>query len=140
MMKLFVLAMVFMVPVVVSAQGSGSIEPPPRTSPNESANREDNFVVTRSETGTIVGLKEGILTIKTKKDKEISVALANSTTFRIGKNKIDSDELAEGMFEPGKQVKITYRPFSDRKSRVDKVAVEVRFNDEKDKQKPVISG
>lgn len=130
-------AVVLFVPATAFAQGSGSIEPSPRTPPNEGIHDESNFVVTRSATGTIVGLKEGILIIKTEKNKEVRVGLLSGTKYKLGKKKLDASELTEDLFKEGRAVKITYVPFVDKQSRIDKAAVEVRFIEAKEsKEKP----
>ena len=135
--KIFVFAAVLFVPAIVLAQGSGSSEPPSRPPINEGIRDESDFVVTRSTAGTIVGLKEGILTIKTDKDKEVRVALVKQTKFKLGKKTLDSKELNEDLFKQGQAVKIVYVAFADKQSRVDKAAVEVRFvEDKKSKEKP----
>lgn len=133
---LFAVVVLF-VPAIAFAQGSGSIEPTPRTPPGEGIRDESNFVVTHSATGTIVGLKEGILIIKTEKNKEVRVGLLNSTKYKLGKKKLDASELSDDLFKEGRQVKITYAPFADKKFPVDKVALEVRFIEAKEaKEKP----
>ncbi len=134
----FLLFTVFLfIPAAVFAQGSGSYEPSaPRPQTAESLRTESNFVVTRSVTGTIVSLKDGVLTIKTDKNKEIQVGILKSTQFKIGKKKVDNSELEDKLFDSGNSVKITYQPFEDK--RVDKVALEIRFAENKDKEKPVI--
>lgn len=137
-MKLFLFAAILFVPAAVFAQGSGSIEPPRPPSNVGFPEDDNNFVVTRSTSGTIVGLKEGILTIKTDKDKEVQIALAKETKFKLGKKSLNSDELSDELFKEGKSVKITYKPFADRKARFDKVAVEIRFEQDKEKKKPSI--
>ncbi len=129
---------VLMVPAAVFAQGSGSAAREPRPQPNESVRDDSNFVIPVSFTGTIVGLKEGILTLKNQKGKELRVALGSKTVYRIGKKKIDQAELEDKLFAEGSAVKITYLPFIDKQNRADKLAVEVRFAEEKDKQKPVL--
>lgn len=137
--KLFLFAAILFIPAAVFAQGSGSSYPPQRPPSNVGfPDNEDNFVVTRSTSGTIVGLKEGILTIKTDKNKEIQIALVKETKYKVGKKTLNSDELSDDLFKEGKSVKITYKPFADRKSRFDKVAVEIRFDKDKEKKKPEI--
>lgn len=138
--KLFLFAAILFVPAAVFAQGSGSSYPPPQPGGSAGAvfGEEDNFAITRSTSGTIVGLKEGILTIKTDKDKEVQIALAKETKFKVGKKSLNSDELSDDLFKEGKSVKITYKPFADRKAKFDKVAVEVRFEKDKEKRKPTI--
>ena len=135
--KLFLFAAILFIPAAVFAQGSGSSYPPPQPS-GAVFGDDENFVVTRSTSGTIVGLKEGILTIKTDKDKEIQIALVKETKYKVGKKTLNSDELSDDLFKEGKSVKITYKPFADRKSRFDKVAVEIRFDKDKEKKKPEI--
>ena len=134
--QIFLFIITLFVPVVVFAQGSGSVEPPPRPPLNEGIRDESNFVVTRSASGRIVGLNEGILVIKTQKDKEVRVAIVKQTKFRLGKKNLKADELSEDLFKEGQLVKITYLPFEDKKKRVDKVALEIRFVEEKSKEKP----
>lgn len=129
---------VLMVPAPIFAQGSGSSAPEPRPSLSEGIRDDSNFVIPSSTTGTIVGLNQGILTIKNQKGKELRVALGSKTVFKIGKKKIDRSELEETLFAEGRPIKITYLPFIDKQNRADKLAVEVRFAEEKDKQKPVL--
>lgn len=129
---------VLLAPAAIFAQGSGSSQPEPRPRGNEGIRDESNFVIPTSFTGTIVGLKEGILTIKNQKGKELRVALVNKTVYKIGKKKIDASELEDKLFAEGSSIKISYLPFEDKQKRVDNVAVEVRFAEEKDKQKPVL--
>ncbi len=135
--KLFLFAAVLVVPAAAFAQGSGSSYPPPQPS-GVGFGDEGNFAVTRSTSGTIVGLKEGILTIKTDKDKELQIALVKETKFKVGKKTLNSDELSNELFKEGNPVKITYKPFADSKARFDKVAVEIRFDKDKAKKKPEI--
>ncbi len=141
-LKSMLFTALLLVPAAVFAQGSGSAESYPSTSPRGTAEErgfgDSNFVVTRSESGTIVGLKEGVLTIKTKKNKEIRVGLIDKTKYKIGKKSIDNNELELSMFEEGREIKITYVPINDQRNRIDKVAVEVRLSDDKDKKKPVL--
>ena len=122
-------AFVLLVPAVASAQGSGSSEPSPRPPSGEGIREESNFVVTRSASGTIVGLNEGILTIKLEKNKEVRVGLAKETKYKLGKKTLDPAELDENLFKEGQTVKIIYVPFADKKSRIDKVALEIRFTE-----------
>lgn len=140
-LRLFMFAAILFIPAAVFAQGSGSTEAAPRPPQSNVGFPEDdsNFVVTRSTSGTIVGLKEGILTIKTDKDKEVQVALVKETKFKLGKKPLNSDELSEELFKEGKSVKITYKPLLDKKQRFDKVALEIKFDIDKDRKKPVIS-
>lgn len=136
--KLFVCAVVLFVPAAVFAQGSGSIEPSPRPTSNEGIRDESNFIVTRSASGTIVGLKEGILVIKTDKNKEVRVAVVKQTKYKLGKKSLDANELSDDLFKEGQAVKITYLPFEDK--RVDKVALEIKFiEDKQSKEKPKLS-
>ncbi len=139
-MKLFLFAAILFVPAAVFAQGSGSSYPPPQPSGSAGAvfGEEDNFSVTRSTSGTIVGLKQGVLTIKTDKDKEVQIALVKETKFKVGKKNLNVDELSDDLFKAGKPVKITYKPFAGRNAKFDKVAVEIRFEKDKEKKKPEI--
>ena len=134
--KLFVFAAVLFVPVIVFGQGSGSYEPSPGAPATvESLRNSSNFAVTRAASGTIVGLKEGILTIKIQKDKEVRVAILKDTKFKLGKKTLNPDELSDNLFKEGQAVKITYMPFEDQ--RVDKAALEIRFvEDKQTKEKP----
>ena len=95
---LFLFVAVLLVPAIAFAQGSGSTEPSPRPSGNEGIREESNFAVTRSTSGGVVGIKNGILTVKTDKNKEISVALVKETKFKIGKKIVDVNELDEKFF------------------------------------------
>jgi len=134
--RIFLFAVVLFVPAIVLAQGSGSAEPP-RPLINEGIRDESNFVITRSTSGKIVGLKESILVIKTEKDKEVRVALVKETKFKLGKKTLNSSELSEDLFKEGQAVKILYVPYADKQARFDKAAVEVRFvEDKKSKDKP----
>lgn len=138
--RLLLIAAILFVPAVVFGQGSGSIESPSPTRVGGAERDESNFVVTRAATGTIVGLKDGILTIRTKKDKELTIALTNKTKYRQGKETLEVDELKESLFKEGQQVKITYQPLDNPKTSIDKIAVEVRFvEDNSPKEKPKIS-
>lgn len=135
--RIFLFAAILFVPAIAFAQGSGSIEPSPRPSSNEGIRDESNFVVTRSASGTIIGLKEGVLTIKTGKNKEVQIALHNKTKFKLGKKTLDIEELSDDLFKEGQAVKITYAPLADKKSPIDKVALEVRFIEAKEsREKP----
>jgi len=135
--KLFLFAAVLLVPAIAFAQGSGSTEPSPRPSGNEGIREESNFAVTRSTSGGVVGIKNGILTVKTDKNKEISVALVKETKFKIGKKIVDVNELDEKFFKEGRKVKITYQPYQGKKTDFDKIALVVTFEDDKTpKEKP----
>ena len=135
--KLFLFAAVLLVPAIAFAQGSGSTEPSPRPSGNEGIREESNFAVTRSTSGGVVGIKNGILTVKTDKNKEISVALVKETKFKIGKKTVNGDELDEKFFKEGRKVKITYQPYLGKKTDFDKIALVVTFEDDKTpKEKP----
>lgn len=138
MLRLLMFAAILIVPAAVFGQGSGSSERPsdPRPPATSGIRDDNNFEITRSVSGTIVGVEEGILTIKTEKDKEVRVALFKGTKYKLGKKKLDADELSEELFKEGKSVKITYKPFQDNKNRFDKVALEVRFDDDGKKEKP----
>lgn len=137
--KLLLFAAVLLIPAVVFAQGSGTIDSQPRPSVNDGVRNDDNFVVTRSTKGEIVGIKDGILTIKIKDDKEIRIALTKETKFKLGKNSLDADELDANLFKEGRKVKITYQPIENNRTKIDKIAILVNFEaDEKDKQKPKI--
>jgi len=136
--KLFLFAAVLLVPAIAFAQGSGSTEPSPRPpSGNEGIREESNFAVTRSTSGGVVGIKNGILTVKTDKNKEISVALVKETKFKIGKKTINVNELEDKYFKEGQKVKITYQPYLGKKTDFDKIALVVTFEDDKTpKEKP----
>ncbi len=135
--RLFLFAAVLLVPAIAFAQGSGSTEPSPRPSGNEGIREESNFAVTRSTSGGFVGIKNGILTVKTDKNKEISVALVKETKFKIGKKTVDVNELDEKFFKEGRKVKITYQPYPGKKTDFDKNALVVTFEDDKTpKEKP----
>ena len=135
--KLFLFAAVLLVPAIAFAQGSGSTEPSPRPSGNEGIREESNFAVTRSTSGGVVGIKNGILTVKTDKNKEISVALVKETKFKIGKKTVNVNELDEKFFKEGRKVKITYQPYLGKKTDFDKIALVVTFEDDKTpKEKP----
>jgi len=138
--RLFLFVAVLFIPAIAFAQGSGSYEqPPPRSTGNEANREESNFAATRSTTGGIVGIKDGILTVKTDKDKEVSVILVKETKFKIGKKTIHVKELDEKFFKEGRKVKIIYQPFRGKKTDIDKVALEVRFEEDKTpKEKPKI--
>ncbi len=137
--KLFFFAAFLFIPAAVFAQGSGSTggDPGPARQPsNAGIADESNLIVTRTVAGKIVGITEGILTIKTQKGKEVQIALVKRTKFKIGKKTVDSSELDVALFNEGNEVKITYLPSEN--SKVDKVAVEVRFVEDKEKAKPVL--
>lgn len=135
--RLFLFAAVLLVPAIAFAQGSGSTEPSPRPSGNEGIREESNFAVTRSTSGGVVGIKNGILTVKTDKNKEISVALVKETKFKIGKKTVNVNELDEKFFKEGRKVKITYQPYLGKKTDFDKIALVVTFEDDKTpKEKP----
>ena len=128
--RLFLFVGVLFLPAIASAQGSGSYEPSPRPSSSDKIGDESSFEVNRTTSGSIVGIKDGILTIKTNKDQEISIAVIKETKFKVGKKAIDVNELDENMFAEGKKVKITYRPFLDKRTKIDKVALVVSFDAE----------
>lgn len=139
--KYLLVAVFLFLPTAAYSQGSGSfpVPPVPQSTYEDRLGEPSNFVVTRSMSGSIVGVKEGILTLKTDKNKEFKIALIKETKYKLGKKKIDVAELEESMFSDGRPIKITYRDFKH--PRVDKVAVEVRFEEDKGKagQKPVIT-
>lgn len=134
---MFLFLGILFVPGFAIAQGSGSYEPPPRTSPNDNVREETNFVVTRSTSGSIVGIKEGILTIKTSKEKVVVVAISKNTKFKLGKKTISIDELDESFFKEGRGVKITYRPIENSRAAFDKIALLITFEEEK-REKPTL--
>ena len=137
--RLFLFAAVLFIPAIAFAQGSGTYEPSPRPIANEGIREESNFAVTRSTAGGIVGIKDGILTVKTNKDKEVSVILVKETKFKIGKKTVDVNELDENFFKEGRKVKITYQPYLGKKTKVDKIALVVTFEaDKTPKEKPKI--
>jgi hypothetical protein len=138
-LKFLVLLAILAIPAIAFAQGSGSVEPPSSPSPSfpstESRGSETNFAVTRTVAGSIVGLKEGILTVKNNKGKETRVALVERTKFKQGKNTLDRKELDLNLFKEGQQVKIIYLPIENKD--IDKVALEIRFvEDKSEKEKP----
>lgn len=116
-----------LLPAVVFGQGSETVEERPRQPTNEGFRDDSNLVVSRSVSGIIVGIKEGILTIKTQKGKEVLIAIVKRTKFKVGKRIVDVNELDEALFAEGNAVKITYVPFEDKLKRVDKVALEIKF-------------
>lgn len=136
--RYLLVAVFLLLPAAAYSQGSGSY-PAPRPPAQEKPGDDPNFVVTRSVSGSIVGLKEGILTLKADKNKEVRIALNKDTIYKLGKKKIDRAELEDSMFSDGRPIKIIYKAFNH--TLVDKVAVEVRFEEDKDKarQKPVIT-
>ena len=141
-LRLILTAIVLLIPAIVYGQGSGSTG---GGGGNGGASgtyeREDqNFAVTRSATGKIISLKKGILTLITKKDVEITVALTSKTKYKRGKETIKLDELEESLFAEGQEIKVTYLASNDERSPVEKVATEIRFVVPKEpKQKPTIT-
>lgn len=140
LIKPIMFVMFLLIPVSLFAQGSESVElnDRPQASPN-SLSEDSNFVVSRSVSGNIVGIKEGIITIKTDKNKEIRIGLSNRTKYKVGKKFVKTDEIDPQLFADGRDVKITYVAFEDKQKRFDKIAVEVRFPDDKEKQKPSLT-
>ncbi len=141
LLKIGLTAFVLLIPALVYGQGSGSSGGGGNGGTTGTYEREDrNFAVTRSATGKIVGLKKGILTFVTKKDVEIRVALTSKTKFKRGKETIKLDELEDGLFVEGQEIKVTYLSSSDDRDLVEKVATEIRFIVAKEpKQKPTIT-
>ncbi len=67
------------------------------------------------------------------------MALVKETKFKIGKKTVDVNELEEKFFKEGRKVKITYQPYSGKKTDFDKIALVVTFEDDKTpKEKPKI--
>lgn len=121
--------------VSVHGQGSGSYEPSaPGPARVENLRSQSNFVVTRTVSGMIVRLNEGVLTVKTEKDIEVGVGVVLATKFKIGKKIVKGDELSDDLFLPGTPVKIVYVPLEDK--RVDKVALEIGWLNDGNKKKP----
>ncbi len=134
--KIFICGVFLFIPAFVFGQGSGSSDnPPPRQA--DSLPGENNFVITRSSSGRIVSLNKGILTIKDKKDKEIQVGLTKATKFKVGKKTVKVDELEEKLFAEGNEIKVTYAPSA--KNPNEFYAIEVRFPEQKPKDKPILT-
>lgn len=131
--KFLVFFAFMLLPVVVFGQGSESVGegPRPRPAANETFSDDSNLVVSRSVSGVIVGIKEGILTIKTSKGKEVLIAIVKRTKIKVGKKSVDLNDLDESVFAEGNAVKITYVPFEDALKRIDKVALELKFAEPK---------
>ena len=110
--RFLLVAIFLLLPSAAYSQGSGSYPAPQQSPSQESRGDDPNFVVTRSVSGLIVGLKEGILTLKTDKNKEVRIALNKGTVYKLGKKKIDQAELEESMFSDGRPIKIFYKAFN----------------------------
>jgi hypothetical protein len=136
-MKILISGIFLVIPAFIFGQGSGSSNyPPPRTDTGSIEN--NNFIVSKSVTGKVSSLKKGILTIKDKKDREISVALTKDTKFKIGKKTISADELDEKIFAEGNEIKVTYAP--NPKNPKEFYALEVKISDKSmSKEKPVLT-
>lgn len=129
-LRMFLFSFVLLIPAAVFGQGSGSR--PPSVNPGE----ESNLVITKSASGHISAFNDGVISVKDKKGKEVQIAVTKQTKVYLGKKKIDPDEIEESMFTLGRLVKIVYRPVKFAGNTVDKVAVELRFIEEKNTKKP----
>jgi hypothetical protein len=127
--KLLLVAAFLLLPAMAHGQGSGSVEPSRPAPAIEDLSRESNFLVTSSVTGTIAGISEGILTVKTKKNKEVRVLLIARTKVKVGKKTMKIDELEEGLIKEGQQIRVSYLRIEDKKAPADKVALEIKLLD-----------
>jgi len=72
--KLVLFAAFILLPVAVSAQGSGS-------SDTNNKPKKNNFAVTRSVSGTLNSQSAGSIVVKIKNGENISLVLTNKTRF-----------------------------------------------------------
>ena len=94
------------------AQGSGSVAPsgPPAVyeestfyEPEIPSN--DAFDVRRQAKGSLVSIDDNFLTIKTKRNKLITIRLTDDTSYKEGKKTTALKDLLEGQV-----LKVTYKP------------------------------
>lgn len=88
------------------AQGSGSSSAyGSRPRLNDSSPTQNPFEITSVAKGNIVRVDGQYITLKTKRNRLITVRLSPATSYKKQKEEIVFQELVEGQF-----VKVTYRP------------------------------
>lgn len=138
------LAAFLILPVGVFAQGSGSTPPsgsPPSGGSTESSSGttrnsskgivsdESNFVVTRLISGELTNISDGILTLRTKKGKDVKVFFNHITKVKIAGQTIKLSEIVDGQINIGQSIRITYLPIDDFRAPADKLAFEIKVLD-----------
>ncbi len=134
-------------PLIALAQGSGSSSPPSgsgsssggsaetsgggavRQTANEILRDESIFIVTRAVSGELVDVKDGILTVKTKKDKHVKLFFNDRTRIKIGPKTLKLNEIEDGQINIGQRLRITYMPIDDFRAPTDKLAFEIKLLD-----------
>lgn len=115
-----------------SSPSGGSVESSggsPRSSSNGIVSDDSNFVVTRLISGDLANISDGILTLRTKKGKDVKVFFNHVTRIKIAGKTIKLSEIEDGQINIGQRIRISYLPIDDFRAPADKLAFEIKVLD-----------